>query len=382
MPVIRGVQGRVRLLLGALLLLTLLRGLAHWPAIVESVYANGIAPRVGRGLAALSGLVSISLAEPVLLALALWVVIAMGASLARVLRGRERPLETLGRGALSLAVATAVVAVLFYLLWGLHYARPELAKRLGWSGASPPGAAAPELIRLCEELVHATNGAYEEAVGGRDLGRPTTLPVPVEVVDADLDAGYDRIARRLGFGSGFGRSRGRAKPVALSLLLNHLNLGGFYFPWTGEANYNRLVPACSLPHTIAHEKAHQRGIAAEDEAHFLGFLAAASSDAAYVRYSAYLFAQSELLAQLYTADRRAYGSVVARRDPGVARDVAAEAAFWSRYRGAAAAASRAVNDGYLKAQGIRDGVDSYGRSARLLVLFARANGGSGVVASR
>jgi hypothetical protein len=223
--------------------------------------------------------------------------------------------------------------------------------------------------------VDATNRAYEEAMGSPDLGRPSRLPLSLAEIDRSIEAGHARLGRELLFHPSYGADRGPAKGIVVSGLMSRLGLSGFYFPWTGEANYNALVPACSLPHTIAHEKAHQRGIAREDEAHFLGFLACLSSGLPYVRYSGDLFAENELLGQLRREDPRSFRELLEKRDPGVVRDLVEEARFWERYEGAASELSRGVNNAYLKAQGVKEGVESYSRSVRLLVLFGRTKGG-------
>jgi hypothetical protein len=161
--------------------------------------------------------------------------------------------------------------------------------------------------------------------------------------------------------------------------MNHLRLTGYYFPFTGEANFNRLQPASSLPHTVAHEHAHQRGIALEDEANFIGYLACAMSDDPYARYSGYLFAQRQLLSELAARDMARAQALVARRLPGVQRDVDFVRTFWQQYEGRAARLNEAVNDRYLRAQGERRGVASYAASRSLIVLFARHNGGTAIV---
>ncbi len=58
------------------------------------------------------------------------------------------------------------------------------------------------------------------------------------------------------------------KGVRFSTALSAMDFTGFYFPFTGEANLNIDSPACYLPSTIAHEMAHQRGIASEQECNF------------------------------------------------------------------------------------------------------------------
>lgn len=43
--------------------------------------------------------------------------------------------------------------------------------------------------------------------------------------------------------------------------MSRINYTGFFFPYTAEANVNVDSPLCMLPSTIAHELAHQRGVA-------------------------------------------------------------------------------------------------------------------------
>ena len=68
-------------------------------------------------------------------------------------------------------------------------------------------------------------------------------------------------------------------------------------------------------------------------------------------------------------------ALVARRLPGVERDVRAAHAFWAAHEGALAEVGEAVNDAYLKAHGVDAGVLSYSLASELIVRFARAEGG-------
>ena len=67
------------------------------------------------------------------------------------------------------------------------------------------------------------------------------------------------------------------KGMYFSRLMSIIDFTGFYCPYTGEANVNVDSPACLLPSTAAHEMAHQRGIASEQECNFLAVLASTTS---------------------------------------------------------------------------------------------------------
>ena len=72
------------------------------------------------------------------------------------------------------------------------------------------------------------------------------------------------------------------KEVALSELMSYTHITGVYTYFTGEANINCVFPDYTIPFTMAHEMAHQRGIAREDEANFVAFLVCLESDDPYI----------------------------------------------------------------------------------------------------
>lgn len=359
--------------------------LSQWPAFVEYAYARGLGFFIARALSLVSGVVPLSLAEIALGGVAVYFLLPGAVALVHVIRGRRGLLNAIAAGALRLAVFGAVVLSLFYVCWGVNYARAPLAARLGWPPIERPAndaenrRLAEEMAALTRQLVDATNANYRQFAGRDDLDRPSRRSDGPASLDAVLESAYARVPARLGLEAGVAAARGRAKPIVTSELMNYLGLTGFYFPWTGEANYNRLEPGPSLPHTVAHEKAHQRGIAREDEANFIGYLACILSDDPYVRYSGYLFAQRQLLGELAARNMAGARALVGLRIAGVQRDVDFIRAFWQQYEGAASRVSETVNDTYLRSQGERRGVAAYAASRSLIVLFARHNGGSAVV---
>ena len=355
--------------------------IAQSPAALERLYARELGARIARGLSAASALVPIGIAEIVIALVALYLIVPFFRTTSQVLRRERGPINAVLSGALRVTMLVVVALTAFYVVWGLNYARAPLPARLGWTPIERPldetahRRETDDLAAFAKQLVEATNGAYRQFARTDDLERPSFVPGGPSTMDGSLETSFARLQARLPFEPAFAAPRGRAKPVVASLLMNHLRLGGFYFPWTGEANYNHLQPEVSLPHVLAHEKAHQRGIAPEDEANFVGYLACALSDDAYVQYSGFLFAQRQLLGELVARDEPRAIALVRLRVKGVQRDVDFIRAFWQRYEGRAAQVSSAVNDRYLRAQGERLGVRSYEASGNLILLFARQNAG-------
>jgi hypothetical protein len=334
-----------------------------------------VGPLVAWTLSRVTGVVPFSVGEVLILVGGAWLLVAAGRGVRDVARRRRGARNLAACGLLLGGAVAGVLVALFYVLWGFGYSRPALDRRLGW----PPGteATAGVLAELAAAMVDATNEEYRSVHGTDDAGAPTAVEDRA-AMDAALEEGWRRAAVAAGLpGPAARRTYGRVKrPFVLSRALDWLGISGFYFPFTGEANVNRGIPGATYPQTAAHEKSHQRGLNPENEANFFGFLAAAEAPDPRARYSAYLFAQRQLLFALLLHDRAVAEELIARRLPGVQRDVDDLHAYWARFRGPVRDASRRTNDAFLRTNRVEGGVLSYARSVELLVAWARRSGGS------
>lgn len=162
----------------------------------------------------------------------------------------------------------------------------------------------------------------------------------------------------------------RPKKMLLSEVLSHLNLNGFLFPYTGEANLNNNSPVCFLPSTIAHELAHQRGVAPEQEANFVAILTCLNSGERNFEYSGALLGYVHLGNALYQADRELWAQAASLLSEEVWRDFDANSAYWEPYKDTLTAqVSSTLNDGMLKSHGQELGERSYGAVVDLLVSY-------------
>jgi hypothetical protein len=345
--------------------------LSRAPAIAELIY-GALGPTLASALSRLTGVVPFSLAELVIVVFVLRQLLGLARGW-KDLRTRERPFgNALAGGLLRLGSDLGIAIALFYVLWGFNYARPSLEARLGWNAAD---VSAEEIAVLADELVEAANFAYVTLHGSEDGGTPTTPPREWPGMEDSLASGWTTATAIVGPFPLWDFGYGRSKSVFASRLLDYLGITGFYFPWTAEANLNGGIPVFVLPHSVAHEMAHQRGFAREDEANFVGFLVAASANDEFCRYSAFLFAQRQLLGALARTDRDAAIELAGRRFPGVQRDIDTVREYWEQFEGPARDAARNVNDVYLRTNRVPAGVLNYGRSLELLVAYARSRGG-------
>ena len=146
----------------------------------------------------------------------------------------------------------------------------------------------------------------------------------------------------------------RVKPLFFSRLQSILGFTGVYFPFTGEANVNIAAPACMIPATVAHEMAHQRMVASEQEANFVGIAAAVTSGDPVFQYSGYLFGLVQLCNALAPVDRDAWN---------------ANNAYWAELSSPVEETAEQVYDSFLKGNDQELGIRSYGACVDLLVAY-------------
>jgi len=342
---------------------------ARFPFVVERGYSRGLYRAVAAVASQVPRLFPFSAGEWLFVAavwVALWMVLRF---LVRALRERGY-LRRKGMAAAATAMGVAgAIYLAFLVLWGMNYAREPFAVTAGLD-ASP--AAVGELRAACEELVERSNllraGLPED---GRGVMR---LPDGPAGAAARVDKGYREAAMVYTI---LAAPPARPKPLLTSRAFSYLGITGIFFPFTGEPNFNADVPDPDLPFAMAHEVAHARGFAREDEAGDVGYLSCRFHPDRDFRYSGALGASLYALNALRDTDRRAHRELVGRRSAAVLRDIQALQEWSDRFSGRISRASKAVNNAYLRSQGQPQGVRSYGRMVDLLIAERRARSEGG-----
>lgn len=161
----------------------------------------------------------------------------------------------------------------------------------------------------------------------------------------------------------------KPKKLLMSRLFSNLSYTGFYFPFTGEANINIDSPSCFIPSTIAHEMAHQRGIAYEQEANFVAIYVSINSGDPIYEYSGYLLAYVHLNNALYKYDKQKYYEIYSMLNDEIKADLSYNNKYWRRFEGPVSEVTDAVYDSFLKSYGQELGIQSYGAVVDLLIAF-------------
>ena len=197
----------------------------------------------------------------------------------------------------------------------------------------------------------------------------SVMPYTFSEMNNKLIDAYDSFSKKYGFINNF---YSRLKPIMLSEAMSYAHITGVYTFFTGESNLNVGFPDYTIPYTAAHELAHQRGIAREDEANMMAFLVSLESDDTYIKYCAYVNMYEYVGNALYKADKELYRKADAKLDRNVYNEQVAYSKFFKKYsQSITSQVSGVVNDAYLQSQGT-EGRKSYGMVVDLTVAYLKS----------
>lgn len=329
----------------------------NYPEVIEKYYAVGFDKPIRQLLSKVTGVFNFSAAEILFFSLLMILLIFIIKLLLSIFKGN------FVKHAVSLLAYISVLYVLFLFLWGLNYNRLSFDKI---SQLHIEKSSAEELFKLCKSLSLRANKLRTE-VYENEKGI-MTLQDKYQGVFKRAEKGYVEASKLY---KELGGSYGMPKPIYLSKWLSYTGITGIYIPYTGEANVNTNITDFMLPATAAHEMAHQRGFAREDEANYIAYLTCSMSPDKDFQYSGVMLALIYSGNALSDADPAAYKELLKTYSEGVKRDLDYDYEFWQQYKGKTEEISNKINNTYLKSNGQKDGVQSYGRMVDLLLAEQR-----------
>ena len=163
----------------------------------------------------------------------------------------------------------------------------------------------------------------------------------------------------------------------LSRAFSDMGVSGIYSPFTVEANINGEMPDMEKPFTACHELSHLRGYMNEGEANYIGWMACIESDDPAFNRSGWLIAWMHAGGTLRAVDPDRYDQLCKRLPAYAASEIEENMQFWTAHETKASEVQDRVNDAYLKANGQKDGVQSYGMLTTLMLTFYYGDGNDG-----
>ena len=321
---------------------------------VEAYYSAGIYPFIGAGMRSIFGWLPFSLGDILYSLVFIWLTFLLFRMI-RSLAQHKPGTRKIASGLTSLINGLLVVYIYFNLFWGLNYNRLGISHQLGLRVTEQPES---KLSGLTDSLILRTNSYAAAAGRNQALASEKVLSTSVK--------NYDKLSKAYPFLEYRPRS---VKRSLFGVLGNYMGYTGYYNPFTAEAQINDAVPGFLHPFVASHEIAHQLGYAKENEANFVGFLAARVSEDTAFLYSAYfemfLYANSEL----FRSDSLAARKNIKRLAPEVQRDLAELRAYRIRYENPLDKLISIFYDRYLKMNQQPDGDRTYSKVVLWLLAY-------------
>ena len=326
-------------------------------------FNQNISPFIRVPLATLTGWIPFSLAE-LLLLFSPFAVVALVVLGIKKYSSSWRHVAVYCLTILSLA---AYVFSTFTLGFVPAYRGSTLDKKMG---LDKQPVSAEELYITAQIVVEELN-ALKNKINFSESADFSIMPYGYDELNEKLLEAYEKVSEEYDFVNTFDS---RVKRVMLSEPMTYTHISGVYTFFTGEANLNTNFPDYTLPFTAAHELAHQRGIAREDEANFVAFLVCISSDDDYIRYSGYLNLYEYLAGPLSRANQDYYATIYYAMPENIILEMRAYSKFFDKYReNIVEKVSESVNNSFLTINGT-EGTKSYGMVVDLAVAYYKDKG--------
>lgn len=270
------------LLLALAIVINILSNDKDW---IEQHYSTNIFPKIAQLFRTLFGWSPVSIGDLLYLAAGIYFAVKFGKFIYKLFK-RQINLREFLRALGKLAIIFLIIYVWFNLAWGLNYNRRGVASQLRLDVQK---YSLDELKSLDSVLLQRVNSSAA-SLGGLDIHQLKSKEIFYRAKEAyvHLDGALPIIQYK----------RGSMKPAIWGKIGNYFGFLGYYNPFTGESQINTTIPKYTWPFVACHEIAHQVGYAKENEANFVGYLAARKSSDTLLHYSAYmdmfLYANSEL----------------------------------------------------------------------------------------
>ncbi len=334
--------------------------LPHFPWFTEYVISRGLFKIVTIPLGFITSLIPISLTE-LLVVLAIPLAVFLVILLIVKLKKSANKKKTALRAARGVIAVISCAAFMYMVCHGANYYRYPMEKLMGYKMEEH----SPEELRdVC--VILAKGAADARAELGISDSEPFSFKESIFTELSRTNSGYKELVKEYPF---LFSSVLRQKPVMLSEAWSYTGIVGMYFPFFAENNVNTAQPDYEIPYTAAHENAHSRGIALENECNFLAFLSCINSEYPEFRYSGYMEALKLCSNELLSADSDLWRESRQYVTEGMMHDFYAVNQYIDDHAGEVMEVSHEVNDTFITVQGVEDGAVSYNRVTKLILAY-------------
>ncbi|MEZ4803685.1 MAG: DUF3810 domain-containing protein [Gelidibacter sp.] len=343
--------------LSLILQIVLIKILAKFPEFVERFYTYGLYQFISKMMRYVFGWLPFSMGD-------ILYTIAAVYSLRWLYVNRKRIIKDTKNWVLDVLSAVSIGYFAFHVLWAFNYYRLPLHRSLNIENEYTT----EQLVKFTKQLIVKSNAIHRQITN--DDSAKVEMPYTKRELIAMTPKGYDQLAKEF--------PHLAYHPISLkrsiySLPLTYMGFSGYLNPFTNEAQIDGLIPEYKYPTTCSHEVAHQLGYAAENEANFIGSMAAMHHEDIYFQYSGYTFALAHCLSDLYLRDPETQSEIIKLVNPGILKNYDEARDFWESYQNPSEEFFKDTYSGFLKANNQAGGIDSYSYVVALLVNYYETN---------
>ncbi len=333
--------------------LLLLSQLKYYPEFVEQFYSNGLYVFISKLMRYTFGWISFSAGDIFYTLAGIYLIRWLIVNRTRIIKDTVNWLVDIG-ATLSIAYFA------FHILWAFNYYRQPLYKSLNLEA----DYTIEQLVSFTEQLIQKSNTLQLQLANNDTL--KVEMPYTKSEILTKVTDGYQTLSEVYPHLEYHPKS---IKKSIYSLPLTYMGFSGYLNPFTNEAQVNGLISTYKFPTTACHEAAHQLGYAAENEANFIGSLAAIHNDDVYFKYSGYTFALRYCLGELFKRDPELYDVAILTVNTGILKNYQDVREFWDAYENPIEPIFEKTFDNFLKANNQSAGMKSYSYVVALLVNY-------------
>lgn len=328
---------------------------------VEDFYALKFYPFLSKILRILFGWIPFSFGDLLYFLAGCWVMWKIIKNVRFFIR-KDLSRKTALRKCIKLVLIFAFIYIVFNIFWGINYNRRGIAYQLQLTRLPYDTT---DLVMLQNLLLQKVNATKISA-----MREKANYPVKSDLFKRAQNC-YDQANNKYPFLQYKCLS---VKSSFYGWLGNYLGFTGYYNPFTGEAQVNTTVPPFLEPYITTHEMAHQLGYAKENEANFVGYLAAVNSSDTLFHYSAYfdlfLYANREV----YYFDSLSSIKALRLLNPGVKNDILELKQFDLDHRSFIEPGITWLYGNFLKLNQQPQGMHSYNAVVGMLIAYYKKYG--------
>ena len=334
-------------LLGWLMVILVIQWLFGYPELIQRFYTERLFVWITKPLRWVSGLFPFAIGELVYIILIMLLIIN---AIKYFISNKYSIKEGIFWGILALdfVILLSRLYVVFMLLWGLNYYKPDPFGAFHLKVNK--GYTIKEVDSLSLEYIQEMNQTRAN-ISDAEIDKFQIDPIEAGVKKAIFPSWGDK--------------------------MGYL---AFYQPLTGEAIIRNDLPQLMMPFTIEHEKGHQEGFASETEANFIAFLRADTSNNLLLRYSMQLqifsYAQNATLWLVAKKGDFKLWKQIAERNkqllsPKVLEDRKQIKAFFAKSQDARIAGTDKLYDQFLQWNNQSKGLESYDDVIRWILAYRK-----------